>query len=393
MPTTANKGYSVQAAGTNAGTWGAGSSDALNEGVIELLDDDMGGLNSTALSSSNVTLTAAQGRHLIQRLTGTLSADILITSPNVGFNIYENATTGDFAVTVQFTAGAGADVVIPQGARALVIADATNGLRFATSALAGEALVLRRPNDTSEYEVLSLQSGNGSGDTGSDRIVGDGSDGVAERRRYIGSTEIERLTAALDLINIIFGVGASLRVDPDGHFDFTEVSAPSNPSANIASLFAFDDGGVTTLRYLRSDGSDVRLRAATQTEMEAGSAVNVITTPGRQHFHPGHPKAGGKFDGSAGTPAFASGDYGMGAITDIATGDWTLAFDTAFADTNYWMAGWARHHASAGSGAMIVSAEANDVKTASEITIITRGDGGTGADSPEVNVTFWGDYA
>jgi hypothetical protein len=131
MPTTANKGYSVQAAGSNPGTWGAGSSDALNEGVIELLDKDLGGIKTSALSSSPVTLSAADARNLVQKFTGILLANVVVTSPNVGFNIYENATTGNFTVTVQFTGGVGGTVTVPQGAAILLVADTINGVRRA----------------------------------------------------------------------------------------------------------------------------------------------------------------------------------------------------------------------------------------------------------------------
>src|SRR5690606_10368396 len=75
---------------------------------------------------------------------------------------------------------------------------------------------------------------------------------------------------------------------------------------------------------------------ATAAEIEAASDTTRPVTPGLQHRHPGHPKAGGNFNGT-GIPAFRPGDYGMGAITDNGIGNYTLALDTAFADTNYWV--------------------------------------------------------
>ncbi len=75
------------------------------------------------------------------------------------------------------------------------------------------------------------------------------------------------------------------------------------------------------------------IAAADQSEMEAASATDVAVTPGRQHFHPGHPKAWISFNGT-GTIAI-NADYGVASITDNGTGDYTVTFDTAFSSANY----------------------------------------------------------
>lgn len=131
--------------------------------------------------------------------------------------------------------------------------------------------------------------------------------------------------------------------------------------------------------------------AAAQSDQEAASSITTYVSPGRQHFHPGHPKAGGNFHGD-GTPAFVSGDYGMGAITDNGTGNFTLAFDTAFNNTNYWLTNWARGVDASGNSC-IVSAQSGLAKSASAINIETRNINGGAIDTPEAGVTFWGDYA
>ena len=131
---------------------------------------------------------------------------------------------------------------------------------------------------------------------------------------------------------------------------------------------------------------------AVQSEMETGTSTTLNVVPGRQHFHVGHPKAGGNFDGS-GTPAFRSGDYGMGAITDGGTGVYTLALDTAFADTNYWLTSWSRE-AAVGSDAGVLSAFAAYTKTASAIQVgAFNPETNALHDATEIGVTFWGDYA
>ena len=173
--------------------------------------------------------------------------------------------------------------------------------------------------------------------------------------------------------------------------DFDENASPGDPAANVARLYARDDGGgATELIWRDSGGVASVLRTATQAEMEAGSSVTRNVPVGRQHFHPGHPKAGGNFDGT-GTPAFRSGDYGMGAITDNAAGDYTLNLDTAFADTNYWLAGFCRSTLAGRAGVLFADPSAS--KTTSAMRVRTGREPETAIDPTEVGVTFWGDYA
>jgi hypothetical protein len=149
----------------------------------------------------------------------------------------------------------------------------------------------------------------------------------------------------------------------------------------------------TALKQAASDTATGVLEIAVQSEMETGTSTTLAVTPGRQHFHPGHPKAGGNLDGT-GTPAFAAGDYGMGAVTDNGGGDYTLAFDTAFANTNYWWAASARASSTTGSTRAIVSPFSNGSKTTSALQLgVGNANDGAALDSTEIGITFWGDYA
>ncbi len=140
-----------------------------------------------------------------------------------------------------------------------------------------------------------------------------------------------------------------------------------------------------------SDSAAGKIEVAIQSEMETGSSTTLAVTPGRQHFHVGHPKAGGNLNGS-GTPAFAAGDYGMGAVTDNNTGDYTLAFDTSFSNTNYWMVGAAR--GVSGANIANVGMDTGDAKAEGSIQIAAvGGDHTTRVDSAEIGLAFWGDYA
>jgi len=125
MPTTQNKGYQVQVTSSNVGTWGA----VLNDQMIAVVDNNMGGIVTKSLSSSNVTLDATESQMAIVRLTGVLLANIQVTTSCVGFFFVENLTSGAFSVTV--TNGV-AGVVVPAG-RSTLIADVTNGVRIAST--------------------------------------------------------------------------------------------------------------------------------------------------------------------------------------------------------------------------------------------------------------------
>jgi hypothetical protein len=70
---------------------------------------------------------------------------------------------------------------------------------------------------------------------------------------------------------------------------------------------------------------------ATQAEMEAGTSIGVIVTPGRQHFHPGHPKTWAKF----GVTGNLLGSYNVTSVSDDGTGLATVTIATDFSDANW----------------------------------------------------------
>lgn len=127
MPSTPNKGYEVQTTGTNSGTWG----NVLNDNMISYADLNIGGIVTKSLASTPVALSASESRNAILRLTGTLLANVQVTTSCIGFFFVENLTSGAFTVTVRNSSVVTA-ATIPQGTRATVISDATNGCRVAS---------------------------------------------------------------------------------------------------------------------------------------------------------------------------------------------------------------------------------------------------------------------
>lgn len=166
------------------------------------------------------------------------------------------------------------------------------------------------------------------------------------------------------------------------------VSITGGAISGITDLAVADGGtGASSAANARTN---LGVAYASQANMEALAATAVVI-PSVQHFHPGHPKAGGNLDAS-GTPAFLSGDYGMGAVTDNGTGLMSMAFDTAFNDTNYWMVGGGCKSDAANTQGHI-SMRSTDAKTASAFDIQIRNSSNTLIDSTEIGLAFFGDYA
>lgn len=128
MPQTTNKGYEIPTTGTEEDTWG----DTLNTLSFSVIDKNIGGTVGKTLGASQVDLDATESQNLIVRLSGTLTANVLVTTLANGVQIVENATSGSFTVTFQRN-GVGSAVTIAQGTRAVIILDGTNGARSAAS--------------------------------------------------------------------------------------------------------------------------------------------------------------------------------------------------------------------------------------------------------------------
>ena len=138
MPYTTNKGFSVPSTGSLSGTWGsdgstptAQSSNALNQGVTQLLDQALAGVTSLSLSSSNVTLTQLQCQNGMLRMSGALANDVTLSPDSgvlmVGFYCWENLTTVSHLVTLS---NGGGSVVLPQSRRGVLWIDGSNGPRI-----------------------------------------------------------------------------------------------------------------------------------------------------------------------------------------------------------------------------------------------------------------------
>ena len=119
-------GFVKQTDGENTGTWG----DVLNENLIDLLDDSIGGYVEVSVASGNVTLAFADGtadnngRHSTIKFTGSPGTTRTVTFPDAQVN-YFIINGSDSSVIC--TSGSGvATVTIPTGMKDVIYIDGSD---------------------------------------------------------------------------------------------------------------------------------------------------------------------------------------------------------------------------------------------------------------------------
>ncbi len=134
----------LQITGSNSGTWGT---DA-NNNLISPLDSILGGAINIVMSNADITLSISQWQNKFFLITGTLVANvnlILPLSPNAsggtpsvnGHFIVQNATTGNFSVTVKTSQSGGPFLgqQVPQGGQPIALISTSGNILYADGAL------------------------------------------------------------------------------------------------------------------------------------------------------------------------------------------------------------------------------------------------------------------
>lgn len=126
MPTT-NRGYATPATGTEVDNWG----NVLNDNA-DLIDANLGAVASVSLSSSNVTLNSTQYANGTIALSGTLSADVIVTFPAVSgwWTVVNNTAPTSSLFVVQLAVSGGSVAIgLPWGVPTDVYTDGS-GIYF-----------------------------------------------------------------------------------------------------------------------------------------------------------------------------------------------------------------------------------------------------------------------
>lgn len=155
-----------QATGENLNQWGA----ILNSGVFDLVDFAIAGVQTIAVSASNVVLTTAEGttdeaRAAVLKVQGALAANVNIIAPNLQKTyIVSNNTSGAFTLGIKTASGTA--VVIPQGSAAQVFCDGNDVFRIvgvtdttATNALIDAKITEHNNSTSAHYPATSTQRG------------------------------------------------------------------------------------------------------------------------------------------------------------------------------------------------------------------------------------------
>lgn len=132
---------------------------------------------------------------------------------------------------------------------------------------------------------------------------------------------------------------------------------------------------------------------ASQATMETATATDEAVTPGNMKHHPLMPKALCVFNGK--TTGTNAPTYGVGitSVTRNGTGDYTITFSTAFANTNFIISAIAMTNSStyADQGGQIIEEYVN-ARTTTTVRLYSQSMRAGGvADAERVNFIVWGD--
>lgn len=144
-------------------------------------------------------------------------------------------------------------------------------------------------------------------------------------------------------------------------------------------------GDAAAAKFLRADATwaaPAGSSAATQAELEAGSATNVFTSPGRQQFHPSAAKGWCRSDTAGGIQA----SYNVTSITDDGTGLVTVTWNVD-SSGNYTVVSTAFD-----AGASILAIVTSQTSGANQIKTVTSSTG-VAVDATLVETIAFGDQA
>ena len=253
-------GFVKQADGENIGTWG----DVLNEQLIDLLDDAIGGYVEVSVASGNVTLAFADGtadnngRHAVIKFTGSPGTTRTITFPNKQKTYYIN--NGSDSSVICTAGSGGATVTIPTSKKTIIYVDGSDEVHdmFSSPSLSDSSVTNAMLAGSIADSKLSTISTAGKVDIGALEID--------------GATDIGADLADADLIIVDDGAGGTERKAAMSRVA-TYVQGGISGDITISSGTAAIGSGV----IVNADINSSAAIAMSKTAFSAGTGVTLST--------------------------------------------------------------------------------------------------------------------
>lgn len=247
---------------------------------------------SVSITSADVTMSAEQARCRIISLSGTLTGNRNLITPNNGEWIVINGTSGAFTVTVKTSAGTGQTV--DQTESKLLVADGTNVVSatsdialnntFGTIAVSGQSDVVA----DSSADTLTLAAGSGitlTTNAGTDTITITNSGTSSNAFETIAVSGQSNVVAdsAIDTLTLVAGTGVTITTDAATDsitFNATGAAEAFKTIAVSGQSDVVADAAADTLTLAAGSGITLTTDAATDTITitNSGSASNAFET-------------------------------------------------------------------------------------------------------------------
>ena len=253
-------GFVKQADGENIGSWG----DVLNEQLIDLLDDAIGGYVEVSVASGNVTLAFADGtadnngRHAVIKFTGSPGTTRTVTFPNKQKTYYIN--NGSDSSIICTAGSGGATVTIPTSKKTIIYVDGSDEVHdmFSSPSLSDSSVTNAMLAGSIADSKLSTISTAGKVDIGALEID--------------GATDIGADLADADLIIVDDGAGGTERKAAMSRVA-TYVQGGISGDITISSGTAAIGSGV----IVNADINSSAAIAMSKTAFSAGTGVTLST--------------------------------------------------------------------------------------------------------------------
>ncbi len=339
---TTNLALEKQAAGENTDTWGSKIND-----VLDLLDDAIAGrLNKSVAGSSNVTLTAAEARNAWHEYNGTLTGNINVIVPTTEKLYYVfNNTAGAFTLTVKTSAGSG--IVVTQGEKVILYADATDVIEatdtFPDPMTTRGDIIFRNATVPARLAVGAANTA----------LTSDGTDpawgSITGPYIVLGSDAQGDLIlrGASDYARLAIGAADTVLGSNGTTASWAKVDGPNIAMGSDAQGDVLYYNGTTYVRlgpgtsgeFLQTQGAAANplwaaLSQATQAAIEAETNENTYIPPNLARHAPGDAKVWVKWEQTGAHGILAS--HNMTSVTDGgATGDTDHLWNTDFSGIEY----------------------------------------------------------